>query len=105
MLLYAIRSKASGDADGARHHRRGHLSYHISEEIRNGRVKILLEQDEYPPLPVHLLMPQGRLAVPKVRAFADFAAPRLKRYFDRLSREAKDGGKPIRSARGRVSAG
>jgi DNA-binding transcriptional LysR family regulator len=80
------------------------FSYHLGDEIRNKRVRILLERDEYPPLPAHLLTPQGRLAVPKVRAFVDFAVPRLKRYFERLSREAKDGGKSIRSIRGRVSA-
>jgi hypothetical protein len=43
--------------------------------------------------------------VPKVRAFVDFAVPRFKRYFERLSRDAAKGGaEPIRSRRGRVSA-
>ncbi|MGY4311505.1 DNA-binding transcriptional LysR family regulator [Bradyrhizobium sp. JR3.5] len=77
------------------------FSYHIAEEIRDGRLQILLAGDEPPPLPVHLLAPQGRFDVPKVRAFVDFAAPRLKRYFERLSREAS---RASRSRRGRVSA-
>ncbi|WP_338690861.1 LysR family transcriptional regulator [Bradyrhizobium sp. 26S5] len=77
------------------------FSYHIAEEIRDGRLQILLASDEHPPLPVHLLAPQGRFDVPKVRAFVDFATPRLKRYFERLSREASQAS---RSRRGRVSA-
>ena len=60
------------------------------------------------PLPVHLLAPQGRFSVPKVRALVDFAVPRLKRYFEQLSPDAKGNTKgnadPIRSRRGRVSA-
>jgi hypothetical protein len=37
---------------------------------------------------VHLIAPHGRLQVPKVRAFADFAVPRLKVHFARLTAEA-----------------
>jgi DNA-binding transcriptional LysR family regulator len=80
------------------------FSYHIAEQIRDGRLQILLSRDEHPPLPVHLLAPQGRLDVPKVRAFVDFAGPRLKRYFEGLSREASRNAGAIRSPRGRVSA-
>lgn len=90
------------------------FSYHIADQIRDGRLQILLDKDEHPPLPVHLLAPPGRLSVPKVRAFVDFAVPRLKRYFEHLSRDAKDsankgraekgGAASIRSRRGRVSA-
>ncbi|WLB69373.1 LysR family transcriptional regulator [Bradyrhizobium elkanii] len=72
------------------------FSYHIAEEIRDGRLRILLAKDEHPPLPVHLLAPQGRFDVPKVRAFVDFATPRLKRYFERLSREASKTGAKAR---------
>ena len=80
------------------------FSYHFAEEIREGRLQILLSKDEYPPLPVHLLAPQGRFSVPKVRAFVDFAVPRLKRYFTRLTNEASRNADAIRSPRGRVSA-
>jgi DNA-binding transcriptional LysR family regulator len=80
------------------------FSYHIAEQIRDGRLRIVLDKDEYPPLPVHLLAPQGRFAVPKVRAFVDFAVPRLKRYFEQLSRDTKGNAEPTRSRRGRVSA-
>jgi DNA-binding transcriptional LysR family regulator len=80
------------------------FSYHIADEIREGRLQILLSEDEYPPLPAHLLAPQGRFSVPKVRAFADFAAPRLKRYFTQLSTEVSRNAGAIRSRRGRLSA-
>ena len=80
------------------------FSYHIAEEIRDGRLQILLGKDEDPPLPVHLLGPQGRFSVPKVRAFVDFAVPRLKRYFTRLSNDASRNTAAIRPPRGRVSA-
>jgi hypothetical protein len=39
-------------------------------------------------MPVNLLMLQGRVSVPKVRAFVDFAVPRLRAEFARLSTEA-----------------
>jgi len=78
------------------------FSYHIADEIRDGPLQLLLSKDEHPPLPVHLLVPQGRLSVPKVRAFVDFATPRLKRYFTRLSNEADRNAGAIRSRGGRV---
>ncbi|MGG6896680.1 MULTISPECIES: LysR family transcriptional regulator [Rhizobium] len=64
------------------------FSYHIAPQLRDGSLKILLANDEAPPLPVHLIAPHGRLQVPKVRAFADFAIARLKAHFARLSVEA-----------------
>lgn len=57
------------------------FSYHAADEIRDGTLRIVLAADEHEPLPVHLISPQGRLQTPKVRAFADFAVPRLKAYF------------------------
>jgi DNA-binding transcriptional LysR family regulator len=54
------------------------LSYKIDREVREGRLIVLLPEDEPPPLPVHLVVPEGRLAIAKVRAFLDFAGPRLK---------------------------
>jgi DNA-binding transcriptional LysR family regulator len=80
------------------------FSYHIANELREGRLQILLDKDEQPPLPAHLLAPQGRFSVPKVRAFADFAVPRLKRYFTQLSADAGKNAGATRSPRGRLSA-
>ncbi|PDT43182.1 MULTISPECIES: LysR family transcriptional regulator [Sinorhizobium] len=63
-------------------------SYHVAEYVRDGRLKIVLPDAEHPPLPAHLLSPPGRMSVPKVRAFVDFAAPRLRAEFLRLATEA-----------------
>lgn len=61
------------------------LSYHVAAEIEQGDLQILLEDLEPAPLPVHLVSPYGRLSVPKVRAFVDFALPRLRASFARLT--------------------
>jgi len=63
-------------------------TYHVAERVRDGSLKIVLRDCEPAAMPVHLLVPQGRLAVPKVRSFVDFAAPRLRAAFARLSAEA-----------------
>ena len=57
------------------------FSYHVADEVADGRLRIILPGDEVPPLPVHLVSPHGRLSVPKVRAFVDFALPRLRAGF------------------------
>jgi DNA-binding transcriptional LysR family regulator len=77
------------------------FSYHIAEQLRDGTLKIILEDDEHAPLPVHLITPHGRLSVPKVRAFADFAVPRLKSDFTRLT---SDIGSPKRAIQSRRPA-
>ena len=63
-------------------------TYHVAERVRDGSLTIVLRDCEPAAMPVHLLVPQGRLAVPKVRSFVDFAAPRLRAAFARLSAEA-----------------
>ena len=64
------------------------LTYHAAERIEDGSLKLLLRNAEPQARPVHLVMPEGRLSMPKVRAFIDFAAPRLKAEFARLSAQA-----------------
>jgi DNA-binding transcriptional LysR family regulator len=56
--------------------------------VRDERLKIVLADAEHPPLPVHLLAPQGRMSVPKVRAFVDFATPRLRSEFANMAAAA-----------------
>ncbi|MGV7214078.1 LysR family transcriptional regulator [Bradyrhizobium sp. UFLA05-112] len=56
-------------------------SYQVAEQVHRGELVIVLAGDEDPEMPVHLISPQGRLSVPKVRAFTDFAVPRLKKQF------------------------
>ncbi len=62
-------------------------SYHVAEPLRDGRLQIVLADAEQTAAPVHLLTPQGRIAVPKVRAFIDHATPRLRAVFTRIAVE------------------
>jgi DNA-binding transcriptional LysR family regulator len=64
-------------------------SYHVAEAVKAGRLKVVLAGAEFPALPIHLLTPQGRSSVPKVRAFLDFAAPRLREAFGRLAADTR----------------
>jgi DNA-binding transcriptional LysR family regulator len=66
------------------------LSYQIAEQVREGALEIILKGDEPPPLPVHMISPHGRISVPKVRAFIDFAMPRLRSHFAQLARDSGD---------------
>lgn len=65
------------------------LSYQVETELRDGRLVLLLEDAEPPPLPVHMIVPEGRLMAAKVRAFVDFALPRLKIAFATLAEDRK----------------
>lgn len=64
-------------------------SYHVAEAVKAGQLKVVIADAEFPALPIHLLTSPGRAAVPKVRAFLDFAAPRLREIFARLAEEAR----------------
>ncbi|BAN27658.1 LysR family transcriptional regulator [Caballeronia insecticola] len=66
------------------------FSYHVAKEVKDKTLQIVLSDSEHAPLPVHLLTPHGRLAVPKVRAFVDFATPRLRRLFKQLTLDSTD---------------
>jgi DNA-binding transcriptional LysR family regulator len=72
------------------------LSYHVAEHVGRGELEIVLA-DNKRSLPVHLLSPHGRLSVPRVRAFMDFATPRLKSYFAGLAKDLTDRRSPTRS--------
>jgi DNA-binding transcriptional LysR family regulator len=58
------------------------FSYHLADAVADGTLRIILAGDEHPPLPVHLVSPHRRLSVPKVRAFVDFALPKLREGFE-----------------------
>jgi DNA-binding transcriptional LysR family regulator len=64
-------------------------SYHVAEAVKAGELRVVLADAEFPALPIHLLTPQGRASVPKVRAFLDFAAPRLREQFAGLAADAR----------------
>lgn len=69
---------------------RGHgitvaLSYMVNDKIRKGQLATVLEAFSPEPEPVHLVYPEARLIAPKVRAFIDYSAPRLKSALDQLA--------------------
>ena len=53
------------------------LSYMMTDAIREGRLVPVLNEFRPPPVPVNLIYAQRRIVAPKIRAFIDFAAPRL----------------------------
>jgi DNA-binding transcriptional LysR family regulator len=61
------------------------LSYVVAGHIRAGRLVPVLQEFTLPPQPVHLVYPEARLMTPKLRAFLDFAAPRLKSALEDLA--------------------
>jgi DNA-binding transcriptional LysR family regulator len=61
------------------------FSYQVAEEVRDGRLAIVLDAFEPAALPVHLVALRERLAAPKTRAFVDFVLPRLKAAFEARS--------------------
>jgi DNA-binding transcriptional LysR family regulator len=66
------------------------FSYQVTGQVQQGELEVVLAACEDPPMPVHLISPHGRLALPKVRAFVDFAVPRLRTQFARLAKELAD---------------
>jgi DNA-binding transcriptional LysR family regulator len=54
------------------------LSYQVRAPVAEGRLRIILRAFEPEPLPVHLVHAGQPLLPLKLRAFLDFAAPRLK---------------------------
>lgn len=60
------------------------LSYMVHDRIRRGTLVPVLDGLAEPPRPVHLVYAESRLVAPKIRAFVDFAAPRLKAMLDDL---------------------
>ncbi len=60
------------------------LSYQVADAMRRGALEIVLEAFEPSPWPVSLVHSGGRLLPLKLRAFLDFAAPRLKRRLAEL---------------------
>ncbi|MGM8931768.1 LysR family transcriptional regulator [Salinicola halophyticus] len=54
------------------------LSYQVEADLKSGSLQAVLEEYEPAPLPIHLVHVEGRRAAAKVRAFIDFATPRLR---------------------------
>ncbi len=83
LVVNSIRAAVASAVEG--HGITRMFSYHVAGEVGSGQLQILLAGDEFPALPVHLVSPYGRLSVPKVRAFVDFAVPRLRPAFAGLA--------------------
>ncbi len=60
------------------------VSYQVAEEVAAGKLQIVLRDPDEAALPVHLITPEGHLSAPKVRAFVDFAVPRLRSDLTRM---------------------
>lgn len=54
------------------------LSYMVQAPVRAGKLKPILRNYESEPLPIHFLYPHSKLLSARVRAFIDFAVPRLR---------------------------
>jgi len=54
------------------------LSYQVRDAVASGALRLILRPHEPAPLPVHAVYPAQSLLPLKLRAFLDFAAPRLK---------------------------
>jgi len=54
------------------------LSYQVARALGEGSLTLVLEDFEPPPRPVNLLYAGGKRVPLKLRAFLDFAAPRLR---------------------------
>ena len=67
------------------------LSYQVAEPVRAGKLTLALREFEPKPWPLSLVYTERRLLPIKVRAFVDFATPRLK---SRLSSPIGEGERP-----------
>ncbi|MBI3453484.1 MAG: LysR family transcriptional regulator [Rhodospirillales bacterium] len=68
------------------------LSYMVASQIRAGRLVTVLDDVTPPAIPVHLVYPQSRIVAPKIRAFVDFASPRLRKTLEGLGLDAAHAG-------------
>ena len=57
------------------------LSYQAEPHAAAGRLQTVLVEYEPPPVPIHIVHPEGRHLSPKVRLFLDHVAERLRRKF------------------------
>ena len=54
------------------------ISYQVASHVADGALKIILEEFEPPPQPIHILHREGRYASARVRAFVDLLANKLR---------------------------
>lgn len=61
------------------------LSYQVAKEVEAGRLRVVLQDYEQEPLPIHVMHSEGRHVSAKTRAFVDFVTERLRREAAKLS--------------------
>jgi DNA-binding transcriptional LysR family regulator len=66
------------------------LSYQATDALAHGTLVRLLREHEPPPVPIHLIYPDGRHPPPKLRAFIDHVAPLLRQRCERMARSLGD---------------
>jgi len=54
------------------------LSYQVAPQLADGKLRVVLEEFEPEPRPIHIVHREGRFASPTVRSFIDFIAARLR---------------------------
>lgn len=54
-----------------------HSTWHVSEDLRAGRLKLVLPDYQLPESAIYAVMPERRLVMPRVRAFVDFLTQQL----------------------------
>ncbi|WP_028346478.1 LysR family transcriptional regulator [Bradyrhizobium murdochi] len=69
------------------------FSYQVAESVKTGELALLLQDFEPPPIPVSLVYPPNRFMPVKLRAFLDFALPRLKARIADLPKRAAPRGR------------
>ncbi|CAB5516804.1 HTH-type transcriptional regulator DmlR [Achromobacter anxifer] len=55
------------------------VSYQVARHLASGALQVVLRDFELPPLPVHLVYPEGRKSSAKVRSFVEFCVESLRR--------------------------
>lgn len=54
------------------------MSYQVAPHLASGALQVVLRGFEMPPVPVHLVYPEGRKSSAKVRSFVDFCVDALR---------------------------
>jgi DNA-binding transcriptional LysR family regulator len=54
------------------------MNYQIASLLRDGRLKVLLSDYQLPPVPIHVMCPEGRRLSSKTKRFVEFCVSRLR---------------------------
>lgn len=75
--LHCNQGELLRDAALAGHGIARHSVWHIYDDLRAGRLRIVLPNDQIPDTGIYVVMPQRRLVPARVRAFVDFVTEHL----------------------------